>query len=937
MLIVRRLVSLEMVKARGIVTGPRGGRYYAGSERRDPKTGRTTRQYVGQETGTSSRWSEDVRDPETGRDRRLPPEGHGLVRHYRGQEVRVVEHGGTFTVHVDGQEVATGRSLTGALSKALGRAVSGYSFMRLGGAWDAPAGRDWGKTEAAARALHEKIAAKVPDAKIVVEHRRGAGVRAHVAHPNGERYVTDMDEDGRVEGTWRLVGESGRKWERVEGKVGATPAAAPAAAPVPETKTEPRAEVRAEAPATGARQRLAAEGYGDVGEKIGGARKDLAALRAKYEDETDGGVTLDDLGAIEEDPAFARSLVTRERHFGTRTEQAESFRAQGMTAGAGYLTHRLLSAIDAKPADSPTARRQFVQAAERLQSAIRSWRTTDDVAVGMKQIQDEMRGYLYTADEKAALDKYAADEKPLADARDGTWREFAVRRAVGGKGEKANIDAAEARFKAADEAFYGFRKERYPAIREMQRAASARAAADPNSMANILRSLGDEFAGHVGGYLEGQTPGGRSHKSHSESRNEARRKAADLDRADDWSWGGPRERPATPEGERKQARKFTREPEEDAARVGPATKPYAAQTLLDDFRFRGAEYGNWVDSTDAREHTQRAGEALADMAHVLGLESHHVSLNGRLGLAFGARGSGWANAHYETGRKVINLTRTRGGGTLAHEWGHALDNVLAMVSADSKSHHTSMVTESGWQPPGGALPARVTDAFRRVGEAIYNGDFRPTQARTIKAADVRGGGAGYWPEGEALLRKHGGDAQKAAQEFADSRDIGTTGYAEWFVKKTGQDITIKEALTTKRARKRGGTLASDSGSGGLNRTRRTTEFAATAKEMGTYWSRPAELFARAFETFMYDELAAKGRASPYLVSGVSEARLARYAETHGVLEEVGGNTSIWPRGTERARINDAMRELVAALRETGTMQKALRMLGRGVRVQLSRR
>ena len=30
-------------------------------------------------------------------------------------------------------------------------------------------------------------------------------------------------------------------------------------------------------------------------------------------------------------------------------------------------------------------------------------------------------------------------------------------------------------------------------------------------------------------------------------------------------------------------------------------------------------------------------------------------------------------AHYEPARNVINLTRLKGAGSLAHEWGHALD------------------------------------------------------------------------------------------------------------------------------------------------------------------------------------------------------------------------------------------------------------------------
>ena len=35
-----------------------------------------------------------------------------------------------------------------------------------------------------------------------------------------------------------------------------------------------------------------------------------------------------------------------------------------------------------------------------------------------------------------------------------------------------------------------------------------------------------------------------------------------------------------------------------------------------------------------------------------------VSLNGELALGFGSRGHGWASAHYEPGKVVINLTKT---------------------------------------------------------------------------------------------------------------------------------------------------------------------------------------------------------------------------------------------------------------------------------------
>ena len=66
-----------------------------------------------------------------------------------------------------------------------------------------------------------------------------------------------------------------------------------------------------------------------------------------------------------------------------------------------------------------------------------------------------------------------------------------------------------------------------------------------------------------------------------------------------------------------------------------------------------------------------------DLAQLLGISPKSISLAGNLGLTFGSRGSGKAAAHYEPGRRIINLTKTQGLGSLAHEWWHGIDNYFA--------------------------------------------------------------------------------------------------------------------------------------------------------------------------------------------------------------------------------------------------------------------
>lgn len=92
---------------------------------------------------------------------------------------------------------------------------------------------------------------------------------------------------------------------------------------------------------------------------------------------------------------------------------------------------------------------------------------------------------------------------------------------------------------------------------------------------------------------------------------------------------------------------------------------------------RGLQWGNSVSDEERQHHLQKSAESFADLTDVLGLPPQMASYGGKLALAIGARGKGTALAHYETSSKVINLTRKKGVGSLAHEWGHFLDDVLA--------------------------------------------------------------------------------------------------------------------------------------------------------------------------------------------------------------------------------------------------------------------
>lgn len=111
-------------------------------------------------------------------------------------------------------------------------------------------------------------------------------------------------------------------------------------------------------------------------------------------------------------------------------------------------------------------------------------------------------------------------------------------------------------------------------------------------------------------------------------------------------------------------------------------KDVTAEDFMNTFGFRGVQFGNWTNQADRQMAVNQAYDAFLDLAKLIGVSPKAISLNGELGIAFGARGSGNFAAHYEPGEIVINLTKTMGAGSLAHEWWHALDNYFARSAGE---------------------------------------------------------------------------------------------------------------------------------------------------------------------------------------------------------------------------------------------------------------
>lgn len=95
------------------------------------------------------------------------------------------------------------------------------------------------------------------------------------------------------------------------------------------------------------------------------------------------------------------------------------------------------------------------------------------------------------------------------------------------------------------------------------------------------------------------------------------------------------------------------------------------QSILQRYNLKGFEFGNWLNNNERYDRVLACEDSLAELAKIMG--SKNLGMNRLTGIAFGARGSKGALAHYEPGYNMINITKEKGDGCLAHEYGHALD------------------------------------------------------------------------------------------------------------------------------------------------------------------------------------------------------------------------------------------------------------------------
>lgn len=347
------------------------------------------------------------------------------------------------------------------------------------------------------------------------------------------------------------------------------------------------------------------------------------------------------------------------------------------------------------------------------------------------------------------------------------------------------------------------------------------------------------------------------------------------------------------------------------------------QMYMDTFGFKGGEFGNWMSENDRRASLDFGYDALMDLCKALNISTKDISLGGRLSIAFGSRGSGSAAAHYEHMREVINLTKMRGAGSLAHEWAHALDDIFGKKLGVSK--FMTEYTRNSAMPP--ALKELV-DAmhYKTVSdEAVLQRQKEDVERYTkqLRQSIVR------------LFPSSMSDEQKAeVQRLSDNLINNAKDCHDQFVEcvfgGTGNGNKDIDALSAYRKEVCGHGMAKDlriSFAHYQNRLRDKIERVGTATQVETdfyanskrfdklhsktdhgYWQSTIEMFARAFACYVNDKIEGK---SDYLVGHSESAVSWATNDKSGELEVI----KAIPQGEERMVINRCFDKLIEQLKE----------------------
>lgn len=680
--------------------------------------------------------------------------------------------------------------------------------------------------------------------------------------------------------------------------------------------------------------------YRDTG-YVAGSRKELAAtvIRAAAREGRQVLPTQIDWTEIEQNHREARELITKSNLFGA--VDWSILRERGMEPGAGFLIDRVYAAIGTAPEDTAQARQDYALGLQTIRARLERCNTPDEVGAAIDEIGKEYTGRLLTAEETSAYQLLVAGQqaawreqrkhedaaKPLYDAAQSARaavypisREIENRKARKWAAKPELEDKLAAATALAERLWdeWGQKLEegrpRAEAAREIVRRAGVamdalvQQATIRNATTNPLhrawRTLGERFLGVI------------QYRSSKGSEVFAKHVAAARSgKVSDWSWAEKEGAAAAPRISKESTRFQLTVPDTFTRIGGRQVSTPSTGELKARFGLRDVQSGNWVlcDQASAKWHTEQAAAGLADLADVIGADDALIAFNGRLALAFGARGHGSAGfkdgaprAHYETVQRVINITKMQGGGSLAHEWFHALDNLIGEAESGRPGKADDFMSVAPELVPAGP----IRDAVVALRSAMFDGVEREVEPIAYTKHHVRMAELNVdrpTPSIVARKIKAAGDVHAAVRAVDEHFSPDGKPPTSRKMKQLARDWR-QIAVAHHHREAEGGTVDVQAGPSMSSFAIESARLDSGGK---TYWSTAEEMAARAFQSYVEDKLADLGRRNDYL-SALADNRHHE------------GNP--YPAGEERRGINEAFDRLFQALRNARSLAKTLAVL-----------
>lgn len=345
---------------------------------------------------------------------------------------------------------------------------------------------------------------------------------------------------------------------------------------------------------------------------------------------------------------------------------------------------------------------------------------------------------------------------------------------------------------------------------------------------------------------------------------------------------------------------------------------------------RAGEFGEWLSEKERQENLDRFYDSIHNLAIALDVDvstiaNPGVNTHNALAIAFGSRGRSGAVAHFEPERHVINLTKMKGAGSLAHEFGHYLDRCIYLIENDQDILSTAV----------SLLMSDFRTIFPEFNALINSFKICPHVPTMERCYEIRTemrdklikyGTALYEPT-EEVPRKE--DITKMVDEYLDYCDEHYEEYTTECVDKSEgfrrlehqhssfrlcYTMTVPLRASYSRMRKGVDEYAKDSS----YRIEELSHYYEDSREIDRafhtskpYWATKPELFARAFAIYVQDKLAKVGIVDDYLTGHAESCSSA----IDGKIRHP------YPVGEEREYIDRAFDKFIGVLKSQGYFTK----------------